>query len=86
MITLGLLNQFSKRARFSYRMKDSVITRAASGLMGGGSVATALFGGDVFRQFYEPSFPPYELFSLGLLFGISMLVIGVILLVVRKPK
>ena len=86
MISLGLLNQFSKRAKFAYKMQYSVITRIASGLMTGGVIATALFGGDVFRQIYEPSFPPYEAFTIGLLVGITMLVIGLILLIVRKPK
>ena len=85
MITLGLLDQFSERAKFAYKMKDSVITRMASGLMTGGAIATASFGGDVFRRIYEP-FPPYEAFTEGLFVGITMLVIGLILLVVRKPK
>jgi hypothetical protein len=85
MITLGLLDQFSERAKFAYKMKYSVISRIANGLMAGGAIATASFGGDVFRQIYE-SFPPYEAFTEGLFVGIIMLVIGLILLVVRKPK
>jgi len=84
-ITLGLLNQFSARTRFAYKKKD-LVTRISSGLMTGGAIGAALFGGDFFRQFYEPAFPWYEPFELGLVIGIIMLVAGISLLLVRKPK
>ncbi len=85
-ITLGLLDQFSIRAKFAYKMKDSIISRAANGLMSGGSIAASLSGGYAFRQFYEPAFPPYEPFTITLLVGIIMLVTGILLLLIRKPK
>ena len=82
----GLLNQFSKRAQFAWKLNDET-SRIASGLMSGGAVLASLSGANVVRELYEPSFGWFGSISvITTIVGSLLMAVGFLLLLARKPE
>jgi hypothetical protein len=82
-LIIGLLNQFSRRARTSWKRKD-IQARIGNGLMTGGFVLGALSASGYVRLSYNSELGGLGIFSSLMLAGIIMWAAGLILLLTPR--